>query len=1319
MPLLVFLAGCPDGGDDDATSSPPPTSTPATPGRIQVDVTSISFPDTQVGDTSLESVTLTNPGSGPLTLYAVYFPDDGDGAFLLAPGTSDPSGTVLQSEDALTLGIAFSPGAAGTFQGTWRIASDDPDNPNLDIELSGTGLEPPSPDDDDDGVTVADGDCDDQDASVYPGATEVCNGADDDCDAEIDEDAADAFPIYADTDGDGYGLEDGAEMSCDLLDGYALSGGDCDDTSASVYPDAEEICDGLDNDCDGARDEEAADAITVYPDGDGDGFGATSGTLQACSPPDGYVTVTGDCDDSNAEVNPGATEICDGLDNDCDGLADNAGDTLFYTDGDGDGHGDPDTGVPGCGSSQGQVALGDDCDDTDPATYPGADERCDGLDNDCDADVDESPADGTAFYADTDGDGFGAGDPILACSPSEGLADNDEDCDDDSPTTYPGADEPCDGVDNNCDGQVDEGGQTTLYADVDGDGWGNDADTIVSCTTEGYVGTGGDCNDLDPAIHPAAEEVCDNQDQDCDGLVDEEVGTIYYLDRDGDGYGDDETTATACSPPSTVFLEQGGDCNDLDAAVNPGVAETCNSVDDDCDGLVDEDTADSETYYLDADEDGYGDPGQSVSFCKQPEVYVPDGSDCNDADAGSPPGMAEVCDDIDQDCNGVIDDDPTDSATWYPDVDQDGYGSIAGGVAACDQPPGYLPDTGDCNDSVASIHPDAAEICDGVDQDCDGLIDEDMTWAWYIDRDGDGYGDADTEFLACSAPSDFYVDEPGDCDDFDADVFPGSNELCNGKDDDCNGAIDEPAAVDASTWYQDADGDDHGDPDAPQVACYQPEGYVPSLDDCDDGDASVHAAAVELCNDKDDDCDGTTDEPDAADAPTWYLDVDGDGYGTALSSQLNCTQPDGYVAEGTDCNDSDPTVNPGATEMCNGKDDDCDGVTDGTDAVDGATWYQDADSDGYGHPDRTQVTCDQPVGYVDNGLDCDDLEADTNPSAPELPTDGRDNDCDGKIDENGPLAALPVGLADHATVYDPIRERVVVFGGRTTYDIVGDVYVLDLSGGNTGAWEILEPAPDPSDGTPEPRFGHAAVFDAANDQVVVFGGKGYYDLYADAWILSFASSESGSWTRLAPGGDTPAPRVFHAAAFDPVDGQMLIHGGRSFYRLSAAVWGLTLPPATPAWTLLNDGSSDSPGPRERQCLEFDSIHDRVLMFGGDGIYARNDDLWAFDPATAAWTRLQPDGTPPPGLAGSTVTFHVEASELLLFGGMSYYDISSTLYALDVATSLDGTWSVLDTPGPFAPVAGSGSAVVDIDALYLLFFGQGYYERLARPQSGQW
>ncbi len=206
------------------------------------------------------------------------------------------------------------------------------------------------------------------------------------------------------------------------------------------------------------------------------------------------------------------------------------------------------------------------------------------------------------------------------------------DCDDTNAAAYPGAEEVCDNVDNNCDSFVDEG-----FDDIDGDGY-------AVCV---------DCNDNDASINPGAEEVCDGVDNDCDATTDE-------IDTDGDGFA-------SCS----------GDCDDSDPAIYPGATEICNGIDDNCNGIVDDG--------FDTDSDGYSSCG---------------GNDCDDTNAEINPGVQEICGDgIDNNCNGSTDEDL--------DNDSDGYTSCGG----------------DCNDSDPDINPGAIEVYDGVDNDCDGVLD--------------------------------------------------------------------------------------------------------------------------------------------------------------------------------------------------------------------------------------------------------------------------------------------------------------------------------------------------------------------------------------------------------------------------------------------------------------------------------------------------------------------------------------------------------------------------------------------------------------------
>ena len=185
-----------------------------------------------------------------------------------------------------------------------------------------TGSAGGSPDSDGDGYT-ADEDCDDHDADVFPGAVELCNGADDDCDSEIDEDAADQGTWFPDGDGDGYGVGGEGMTACDQPEGFSASSGDCDDDNASISPDAEELCNELDDNCDGDVDEGVLQ--TFYGDADKDGFGDDASSTTACEQPPDTAEDGGDCDDNDGSVYPGAEEVCgDGVVNDCAGTLEDA-----------------------------------------------------------------------------------------------------------------------------------------------------------------------------------------------------------------------------------------------------------------------------------------------------------------------------------------------------------------------------------------------------------------------------------------------------------------------------------------------------------------------------------------------------------------------------------------------------------------------------------------------------------------------------------------------------------------------------------------------------------------------------------------------------------------------------------------------------------------------------------------------------------------------------------------------------------------------------------------------------------------------------------
>ncbi|MBM4389589.1 MAG: hypothetical protein FJ090_00595 [Deltaproteobacteria bacterium] len=924
-------------------------------------------------------------------------------------------------------------------------------------------------------------DCDDADAAVNPGATETCNDVDDNCDGETDEgfdsdkdgladcydtetcdnkdndgdgqvdedDATDAKTWYYDGDGDLFGDTSTSTVACDAPADYVAQDGDCDDsnkdvnptaleddctdpvdyncdgstgyvdvdgdgaaacedcddTDASVYPGQVELCDDVDNDCDGTTDgESAVDAFDSYADDDGDGYGDESSVATDCIVPAGHVATGGDCDDTDDAVNPSATESCNDIDDDCDGATDDddasvTGQRTWYRDADDDGYGETSATLDACDEPSGYANRYGDCDDADSDFHPGASE------SDC-SDPNDYNCDGSSGFDDNDSDGY------AAC----------EECDDRDSAINPAAEEVCDDVDNDCSGDIDGADATdaiTWYTDADGDGYGDDGSTTLDCEApSGFVGDDTDCDDSRDDVNPGATELCDSRDtdEDCDGLADDDDSSTssgsmstLYRDADGDSYGDASSTMLACDDVAG-YATSASDCDDGDANVNPGETEVCDSADtdEDCDGLADDSDPSvigKSRSYADADADGYGNASVSMLACDVTSGNVSNSGDCDDTDAAINPAATETCDGDDNDCDGSTDESgATGETTWYRDADADGYGTTATTRSACTIPSGYVADATDCNDSSAAISPADAEVCDSsdTDEDCDGLADGDDpsvtgTSNWYTDADGDGYGDGASLLSACEGPSGT-VTNSSDCDDTDAEVSPAGVEDCNGEDDDCDGSTDEDAS-DALTWYPDDDGDGHGDATAAEVECSAPSGYLSTGGDCDDTDAAINPAATETCDGDDNDCDGSTDESGATGEATWYRDADADGYGTTATTRSACTIPSGYVADATDCNDSSAAISPAATEICDaaGADEDCDGLANSADssASGASTWYLDADGDGYGDATASSVSCDLPSGYVDTGDDCDDTDAAVNPGEREECEDGIDNDCDG------------------------------------------------------------------------------------------------------------------------------------------------------------------------------------------------------------------------------------------------------------------------------------------------------------------------------------
>jgi hypothetical protein len=266
---------------------------------------------------------------------------------------------------------------------------------------------------------------------------------------------------------------------------------------------------------------------------------------------------------------------------------------------------------------------------------------------------------------------------------------------------------------------------------------------------------------------------------------------MYFYDGDGDGFGNLFFGGDFCYHPAG-YVTNSSDCDDNNASVNSNASEICNGLDDNCSGQIDEGFVTS-TYYQDLDSDGYGNVNIFINSCAQ-AGYVTNSSDCNDDDFLINANALEICNGQDENCNGQADDGLVFS-NYYFDLDLDGYGAVGIMQNACAQPIGFVTNGLDCNDANSYMNPNAIEICNGLDEDCDGENDNSVVFAtFYEDADGDTYGDPATGQDFCLIPTELFVANGDDCDDTNATINPAATEIWeNGMDDDCN-----PSTTDVS-----------------------------------------------------------------------------------------------------------------------------------------------------------------------------------------------------------------------------------------------------------------------------------------------------------------------------------------------------------------------------------------------------------------------------------------------------------------------------------------------------------------------------------------
>lgn len=424
-------------------------------------------------------------------------------------------------------------------------------------------------DNDRDGFYIAAGcgliDCDDNDDTVFPGARERCDYKDNNCNNQIDEGVLQNY--FRDDDEDGSGDVSEFVEDCVMPEGHVANSDDCNDNNETINPSARELCDKIDNDCNHTIDDDCECFVDETAECGETDLGECEYGTQVCS-------IRGEWSECLGYIGR-IREVCDGLDNDCDGFIDDGVLRVFHLDQDGDGFGDPESTVEDCVPPDGYVENRTDCDDSNPMVWRYI-----------------------SAFVDGDDDGFGAGEVEMVCSGivlPQGYALNDLDCNDENRLVHPNARELCNGDDDNCNREIDEGYDIGEVCSIG----------IGECYSEGVIVCAENSQESFCNAIPgeAREEFCDGSDNDCDGEVDEELERPSQICHTGIG---------ECREEGLEFrVCLGGGWSDeyigCTAFASEPEEEQCNGLDDDCDGEVDEAGAvGCISYNRDNDRDEFG-----------------------------------------------------------------------------------------------------------------------------------------------------------------------------------------------------------------------------------------------------------------------------------------------------------------------------------------------------------------------------------------------------------------------------------------------------------------------------------------------------------------------------------------------------------------------------------------------------------------------------------------------------------------------------------------------------------------------------------------